>query len=63
MSFEKHEITDVDMEKYRLPPEKLVEVNETLKFYEGTKNYHNFTSRKYVKPLVFYTHFLKINFV
>lgn len=36
----------VDMESFRLSPDRLAKVNETLKLYEGTKNYHNFTSRK-----------------
>lgn len=45
VAFAKHNI-DVDMETYRLPKENLKKVNDTLKLYEGTKNYHNFTSKK-----------------
>jgi tRNA pseudouridine38-40 synthase len=37
---------EVDMATYRLPDDKLQKVNEVLKLYEGTKNYHNFTRRK-----------------
>lgn len=37
---------EVAYETFRLSPEKLAQVNATLKLYEGTKNYHNFTSRK-----------------
>jgi tRNA pseudouridine38-40 synthase len=29
-----------------MPPERLEELNNILKLYEGTKNYHNFTVRK-----------------
>lgn len=36
----------VDMESYRVPEERLKVVSETLKLFEGTKNFHNFTSRK-----------------
>ncbi|XP_017035647.1 pseudouridylate synthase 1 homolog isoform X1 [Drosophila kikkawai] len=31
---------------FRLSPELLEKVRETLKLYEGTKNFHNFTSKK-----------------
>ncbi|KPU80092.1 uncharacterized protein Dana_GF18329, isoform B [Drosophila ananassae] len=31
---------------YRITPELLEKVRETLKLYEGTKNFHNFTSKK-----------------
>lgn len=31
---------------YRLPPERLEELNKILNLYEGTKNFHNFTIRK-----------------
>lgn len=34
------------METYRLSPRKLELINEILKTYEGTKNYHNFTAKK-----------------
>lgn len=33
-------------ESYRISPEVLENLRKTLKMYEGTKNYHNFTSRK-----------------
>lgn len=36
----------VDIESYRLSEERLKTVTETLKLFEGTKNFHNFTSRK-----------------
>lgn len=38
----------VEMETYRAPAEKLEKLNELLKMYLGTKNFHNFTSRKWV---------------
>lgn len=31
---------------FRITPELLEKVRETLKLYEGTKNFHNFTSKK-----------------
>ncbi len=31
---------------FRLPAEKLEKLNSILKIFEGTKNFHNFTSRK-----------------
>lgn len=34
------------MEDYRLNEEKLIKINDLLKKYEGTKNFHNFTSKK-----------------
>lgn len=36
----------VDMKTYRIDNDILTHVNETLKHFEGTKNFHNFTSRK-----------------
>lgn len=36
----------VDIESYRAPEERLKVVSEMLKLFEGTKNFHNFTSRK-----------------
>uniref|UniRef100_A0AAG5CWL5 Pseudouridylate synthase 1 homolog n=1 Tax=Anopheles atroparvus TaxID=41427 RepID=A0AAG5CWL5_ANOAO len=36
----------VDILTYRLPAERLKRVNEVLALYVGTKNFHNFTSRK-----------------
>uniref|UniRef100_A0A182U518 Pseudouridylate synthase 1 homolog n=1 Tax=Anopheles melas TaxID=34690 RepID=A0A182U518_9DIPT len=36
----------VDIQTYRLPAERLARVNEVLALYVGTKNFHNFTSRK-----------------
>ncbi|XP_037037515.1 tRNA pseudouridine synthase A [Bradysia coprophila] len=38
---------DVTMEDYRLTTEKLDQVNALLTMFVGTKNYHNFTSRKH----------------
>ncbi|XP_055607594.1 pseudouridylate synthase 1 homolog [Uranotaenia lowii] len=35
-----------DINSYRVPSDILDKVNETLKMYEGTKNYYNFTSKK-----------------
>ncbi|XP_055641742.1 pseudouridylate synthase 1 homolog isoform X2 [Toxorhynchites rutilus septentrionalis] len=41
----------LDIHTYKLPEERLQKVNETLKLFEGTKNFHNFTSRKeYIDP-------------
>lgn len=37
---------DLTMEAYRLPNKKFDELNALLKMFEGTKNFHNFTSRK-----------------
>lgn len=34
-------------ESYRVTPEVLEKFGQTLKLYEGTKNFHNFTCRKY----------------
>lgn len=45
-AFQHHETPDQKMENFRITPEKLTEVNEILKMYEGTKNYHNFTAKK-----------------
>lgn len=42
---------DLTMETYRLSNKKFDELNDLLKMFEGTKNYHNFTSRKeYADP-------------
>lgn len=35
-----------EQETYRLSAELLAKVTDTLKLYEGTKNFHNFTSKK-----------------
>lgn len=35
-----------ELTKYRIDDATLARVNETLKLFEGTKNFHNFTSRK-----------------
>jgi len=35
-----------DQKSYRLTDEKLKSINESLKFFEGTKKFHNFTSKK-----------------
>ncbi|XP_058450001.1 pseudouridylate synthase 1 homolog [Malaya genurostris] len=41
----------VNISSYRLPEDRLQKVNDTLKLFEGTKNFHNFTSRKeFVDP-------------
>lgn len=34
------------LSEFRATPEHLAKVNETLKLFEGTRNFHNFTSRK-----------------
>lgn len=36
----------VEYESYRLSPERLQKAKEVLEMFEGTKNFHNFTSRK-----------------
>lgn len=36
----------VDMKTYRVDEATITRVNEVLKHFEGTKNFHNFTSRK-----------------
>lgn len=35
-----------DDTKFRLAPERLEKLNNVLKMFEGTRNFHNFTSRK-----------------
>ncbi|XP_017468817.1 PREDICTED: tRNA pseudouridine synthase A, mitochondrial isoform X2 [Rhagoletis zephyria] len=35
-----------DFESYRIEPAQHLKIGEVLKLYEGTKNFHNFTSRK-----------------
>ncbi|XP_075146248.1 pseudouridine synthase 1 isoform X2 [Haematobia irritans] len=35
-----------EYEKFRLSPERLKKAQEVLEMFEGTKNFHNFTSRK-----------------
>ncbi|XP_030370489.1 tRNA pseudouridine synthase A isoform X2 [Scaptodrosophila lebanonensis] len=37
---------DIKQETYRISDTQLVKVRETLQLYEGTKNFHNFTSKK-----------------
>lgn len=37
---------EVDQETYRLSDDTFSNINEILKLYIGTKNYHNFTSKK-----------------
>lgn len=52
ISFADHEqgLND-SMESYRLPNDKFEQLNSLLKMFEGTKNFHNFTSRKeYADP-------------
>lgn len=46
ISFAPHD-KPVDMNAYRLDDSILAYVNEILKQFEGTKNFHNFTSRKH----------------
>lgn len=42
---------DLSMEMYRLSNERFDQLNGLLKIFEGTKNFHNFTSRKeYADP-------------
>lgn len=36
----------VDLQTYRVDEQTLAKVNDTLKLFEGTRNFHNFTSRK-----------------
>lgn len=45
ISFADH-FQDVTMDNYRLTAEKLDQVNALLNMFVGTKNHHNFTSRK-----------------
>lgn len=46
VAFEHHS-KELNMQTYRIPNEVLEKVNSVLKLYEGTKNYHNFTSKKH----------------
>ncbi|KAH8278948.1 hypothetical protein KR018_011602, partial [Drosophila ironensis] len=47
VSFASHEEKIEELqETFRIAPELLVKVRDTLKLYEGTKNFHNFTSKK-----------------
>lgn len=46
ISFAEHQEKEVQMESYRAPKERIDRLNEILKQFEGTKNFHNFTSRK-----------------
>jgi tRNA pseudouridine38-40 synthase len=39
----------IELEKFRIPDERFKKFNEILKMYEGTLNFHNFTSKKYVR--------------
>jgi len=44
-------IEEVTKEDYRITPEVLKEVNDVLKMYLGTHNFHNFTSgKKFIDP-------------
>ncbi|XP_055848984.1 pseudouridylate synthase 1 homolog isoform X2 [Episyrphus balteatus] len=45
VAFQDHS-NELNMETYRISNEVLERVNSVLKLYEGTKNYHNFTSKK-----------------
>lgn len=40
---------EVEQETYRLPDDKYNEINDLMKLYLGTKNFHNFTSKKKAK--------------
>jgi len=40
------EKVEVLHDTFRISPELLEKVKDTLKLYEGTKNFHNFTSKK-----------------
>uniref|UniRef100_A0A336LXT1 Pseudouridylate synthase 1 homolog n=1 Tax=Culicoides sonorensis TaxID=179676 RepID=A0A336LXT1_CULSO len=46
IAFQQHDTPVLDMEGFRVSPEKMDEVTSVLKLYEGTKNYHNFTAKK-----------------
>lgn len=46
IAFQLHDTPEQQMEGFRINSEKMTEVAEVLKMYEGTKNYHNFTSKK-----------------
>lgn len=46
VAFAEHHDKTITMKEYRIPAEKITKVNEILKLFEGTKNYHNFTSRR-----------------
>lgn len=46
-----HDDESASMDTYRVPNEKLEKLATLLKMYEGTKSFHNFTSRKeYLDP-------------
>lgn len=50
VAFAEHS-AQVKIDDYRLPGDKITKLNEILKMYEGTKSFHNFTSRKeYIDP-------------
>lgn len=46
ITFADHKDSSTTLQGYRVTPEKLAKVKETLKMFEGTRNFHNFTSRK-----------------
>lgn len=53
IAFAANEEKDLDILSYRVPAERLQRVNEVLAMYLGTKNFHNFTSRKeFIDPSV-----------
>lgn len=53
MAFAANDSEKVCIETYRVPDDRIQKVNETLKLFEGTKNFHNFTSRKeFIDPSV-----------
>lgn len=47
-AFENRSTVLEDYTSYRIPTEAIPKINDVLKVYEGTKNFHNFTSKKSV---------------
>ncbi|ETN63682.1 pseudouridylate synthase [Anopheles darlingi] len=53
IAFAANDEKDLDILTYRAPADRLQRVNEVLALYLGTKNFHNFTSRKeFIDPSV-----------
>jgi tRNA pseudouridine38-40 synthase len=46
VSFLRKDEDDEQKSMYRMPPERIEELNKILSMYEGTRNYHNFTIKK-----------------
>lgn len=46
ISFARHTDNNTNLQEYRVTKEVLAKVNEILGMFEGTRNFHNFTSRK-----------------